>query len=202
MTEDEARRWIGERFGDDTVTRLAVLAAEVITENGHQNLIAPSTIDTIWVRHLLDSAQLVPLAPECGLWVDIGTGAGFPGLVAAILRPQPTLLVEPRRQRAAFLERCVALLGLGKVEVRVAKVEAVSLEAAVISARAVAPIEKILQAAAGCGTTSTRWLLPRGRSGTSELDGLRARWRGMFHMKQSLTDSESTILICDGPVRR
>lgn len=201
MTEEEARHWIEQRFGRDQAVSLSRFAEMVVTENDHQNLIAPSTSTTIWNRHLLDSAQLLPLAQD-GLWLDIGSGAGFPGMVVAILSDQPVLLVEPRRQRAAFLERCADVLALANVEVRMTKVEAVNVSAAVISARAVASVEKILQAATSCGTTATRWLLPRGRFDEAELQSLQRRWRGVFHMKQSLTDPGSTILICDGVERR
>ena len=202
MNESDAHDWLRTRFGQPAVDALQLLIDTVVAENQRQNLISPLTIDNIWVRHVVDSAQLVPLAPAQGNWLDIGTGAGFPGLVAAILRPQPTILIEPRRQRADFLERCAALLDLTHVEVRPAKVETIAIAATVISARAVASVEKLLQAAAGCGTTTTRWLLPRGRFSDADLQALRLRWRGVFHMKQSLTEPMSKILICDGPHRR
>ena len=202
MTEEEARYWIEQRYKASAIAALSEFATEVIAESTRQNLIASSTIPTIWSRHLLDAAQLVPLAPAEGLWIDIGSGAGLPGLVAAILRPEPTVLVEPRRRRADFLERCVARLGLTNVDVRQVKIESVSITAAVISARAVAPVEKLLHAAAACGNKDTRWLLPRGRTASGEISGLQARWSGLFHMKQSLTDAQSTILICDGPRSR
>ena len=202
MTENDAREWIADRFGQEAVEKLATLANEVTDETTRQNLIAPSTVGKIWVRHVLDSAQLVPLAPAKGLWVDIGTGAGFPGLVVAILRAEPTYLVEPRRQRVAFLARCVDKLNLTNVAIHPVRVETMAFSAAVISARAVAPVEKLLHEAAACGTTATRWLLPRGRSGVSDVGRLRKKWGGMFHMKQSLTDPQSVILICDGPVRK
>ena len=202
MTEDEARGWIEVQFGSAAVVLLERYARLLIAENERQNLIAPSTIDSIWVRHIVDSAQLVTLAKEDGRWMDIGTGAGFPGLVVAMLRPAATLLVEPRRRRAEFLAQCAALLGLAKVKIRVSRVEDVAEPVGVISARAVASVEKLLQAAAGCGTTHTRWLLPRGKHGLDDIGSLQQRWRGLFHMKQSLTDPASTILICDGPLRR
>lgn len=202
MTEEEAREWIGSRFGVAAVDRLTAFASEVIAENNRQNLIAPSTVGTIWHRHLLDAAQLVPLASAVGPWVDIGSGAGLPGMVAAILRPQHTILVEPRARRADHLRRCAALLGLDQVEVRQERVENSRADASVISARAVAPVEKLLQAASGCGTKATRWLLPRGRFDHADLALIKRRWGGVFHMKQSLTSSDSTILICDGPFRR
>lgn len=198
MTEDEARDWIAMRFGAEAVTRLEQYVALLTDEGQRQNLIAPSTSSQIWTRHLLDSAQLAPLAPAQGSWLDIGSGAGLPGLIVAVLRQEETILVEPRRQRAAFLERCVSALGLRHVRVEPVKVQQLRLPSLVISARAVASVENLLQAAAACATTQTRWLLPRGRSAASEVDALRRCWKGMFHMKQSLTDPTSSILVCDG----
>lgn len=201
MTEDDARDWIATTFGDVLGT-LEKLVDAIVAENRQQNLIAPSTVETIWSRHIADSAQLVPLAAANGQWLDIGSGAGLPGLVVAVLRPAPMLLVEPRRQRAEFLRTAAAALGLTHVEVRQQKVEQVAEQAGVISARAVAPIEKLLQAASPCATSRTRWLLPRGQSGAAELAALERRWTGVFHMKQSMTDQASAIVVLDGPRRR
>lgn len=202
MTEADAIAWLTAHFGEDKVALLGRYVELLLAEAANQNLIAPSTMTQVWSRHILDSAQLVPLASETGPWLDIGSGAGLPGLVAAILRPQRTLLVEPRRQRASFLQQCADSLGLTQVEVRPCRVEQVTTPAAIISARAVAPVEKLLHAATACGTPATRWLLPRGQSGAAELAALERRWTGVFHMKQSLTDAGSTILILDGPRRR
>ncbi len=201
MTEDDARHWVAARFGAAAVDRLDRLAALVVEENGRQNLIAPSTVADIWVRHLLDSAQLVPLAgivEERGLWIDVGTGGGFPGLVVALLRDGATLLVEPRRRRAAFLMHCVGLFGLGpRVTVSAARVEALAMPADIVSARAVAPVQKLLRAALGCAKEGTRWLLPRGRLLPDELPSLERHWRGVFHVEQSLTDPDSSIIVLD-----
>ena len=201
MTEDESRAWIIARFGHEATARIAALLEMVVAENSRQNLIAPSTIPQIWNRHALDSAQLVPIGRE-GTWLDIGSGAGFPGLVVALLRSGPMILAEPRRKRAEFLQSCVAALGLADVEVKAAKVETLATRADVISARAVAPVQNLLQAAARCAKEDTRWLLPRGRSARADLQDAKRDWRGVFHVEQSLTDSESAILVADRVSRR
>ena len=200
MTEAEAQAYMAERFGVDAVALLARFVALVVEENERQNLISPASLEHVWVRHVLDSVQLIPLG-RSGEWLDVGTGGGFPGMVVAILRHEPMLLVEPRRKRAAFLEQCREALGLDHVRVVVSKVEAVSTTASVISARAVASVENLLLGALPCAKVDTRWLLPRGRFGTADLEQLRQRWAGVFHVEQSLTDPESSILVLDG-VRR
>lgn len=197
MTEQEARDWIASRHGPAAEARVGAFLELLIAENQHQNLVAPSTIPMIWARHVVDSAQLARLGRP-GLWVDIGTGGGFPGMIVALLRPEPLLMVEPRARRAAFLAQCVAILGLIHARVVSAKVETVRDTAATISARAVAPVEKLLRMAAGCAKEGTRWLLPRGRLTAADLAFLQRNWRGAFHVEQSLTDPASSILVLEG----
>lgn len=197
MTEEQAKEWIAAQFGWPSVDRLSNFVARVVGESRTQNLIASSTMDVIWSRHVADSAQLLCHAPQLGTWLDVGTGGGFPGLVIALLREQPTILVEPRRRRAAFLQACVDQFQLPDVSVVAQPVEQVVHGAAVISARAVAPVEKLLHAAAGCATLRTRWILPRGRSARHDLNDLQLRWKGVFHVEQSLTDPDAGILLLE-----
>lgn len=201
MTEGEARGWIEERFGSAACARVADFLRLVIAENLHQNLIAPSTLSQVWARHAVDSAQLIALGPPDGMWIDIGTGGGFPGMIAAILRPQETVLIEPRRRRADFLEQSAALLNIN-ARVLASRVESVAMTGVVISARAVASVDKLLLAAGHCAVTDTRWLLPRGRMADRELAHVQQHWAGRFHVEQSVTDPASSILILDGVSRR
>ncbi len=198
MTEQEACDWIAARYGLDRTAAIDRFLALVADENQRQNLIAPSTVDQLWVRHALDSAQLIALAPAEGRWIDVGTGGGFPGIIVAILRDAPTILVEPRARRATFLEFAIDELGLSNAAVKRAKVEQIDAAAAVISARAVASVEKLLQATTHCATPATRWILPRGRLDPAQLADLRRQQRGkMFHVEHSLTDPESMILVVE-----
>ena len=194
MTEDDARQWTADKFGEVATDRLARFVRLVIEENARQNLISPATIPDIWTRHVVDSLQLISLAGE-GRWLDIGTGGGFPGLAIALVRPEPMILVEPRRKRAEFLDRCINLFALQHARISPTKVEAVSDCVEVISARAVASIGNLLRAAAHCVTPNTRWLLPRGSVDRSEL-GIVAKQYGMvFHVEQSVTHAESSIVV-------
>ncbi len=201
MTEEEARGWIGERFDAQAIGKLERMAAMVAAETERQNLIAPSTLPGIWSRHMVDSLQLVDLAPADGAWLDIGTGGGFPGLAVAIVRDTAVHLVEPRRKRALFLEQAADALGLPHVTVHASKVEAVSARAKTVSARAVASIAALVEAARHVASRDTVWLLPRGRVSPEELADLPQHAR-VFHVEQSLTDPDSKIVVLRGVLGR
>lgn len=162
---------------------------------------------SLWARHIVDSAQLLPLAEPAsdGVWIDLGSGAGFPGLIVALLDSERQIvLVEERRLRIAYLKDMVDALGLGdRIRVVGAKVERAGnlRPAAVISARAFAPLPRLFELAAPLSTEKTLWLLPKGRNAQSELDDARKTWHGVFHVKQSVTDPEASIIVAHN-VRR
>ena len=193
----------GRDVSRETIDLLGRYVALLTQENERQNLIARSTIDDIWQRHIADSAQLVRFAPRPdSSWLDIGSGAGLPGLVIAILTEGPMTLVEPRRLRVEFLARAVQELGLsGRVAVHAAKVERIAGKFDVITARAVASVESLLSISHHLSTDKTLWLFPKGKSAQSELDEARAKWQGDFRLETSLTSDEAAILVASG-VRR
>lgn len=204
-SEEVAREWIASTF-TPTIDQWASLERFVellIAENAQQNLIAASTIPTMWVRHIADSAQLLSFDTRegDGLWIDLGSGAGLPGMVVAILSARPMLLVESRKRRCDFLRTVAAELGLAHVEVAEAPLDRIDTRpAASISARAFAPLDKLLDLSARFSTESTRWLLPKGRNAVKELALLPQPWQRMFHVEQSRTDTESQILIGSGKI--
>jgi len=198
MTEDEAQGWIRERYGVSRETRLAAFVELLRDEAAKQNLIAPSTLEQIWSRHIVDSAQLLAHAPDDGVWLDIGSGAGLPGIVVALLRDAPVELVEPRKLRTDFLARAAAELGLADAAVHTAKIERTSGPAAVISARAVAQLGDLFRIAAHRSTSSTVWVLPKGRNAQSEVAEARRKWHGSFHMEPSITAPDSLIVVAKG----
>lgn len=199
MTEDEARGWLNEQpwYDPTAAARLEQFVALVLDEADRQNLISSASREEIWSRHIVDSAQLLSLmgTDGGGLWIDLGTGAGFPGIVIACIRSAPIQLIEMRQLRAAFLERCVETLGLDHAQVSTAKVERVpSVKAEVISARAYAPLERLLPSAHHLSDENSCWLLPKGRSAVAEIEAVRRDWQGLFHVEQSITDPESAIV--------
>ncbi|MES2754683.1 MAG: 16S rRNA (guanine(527)-N(7))-methyltransferase RsmG [Pseudomonadota bacterium] len=202
MNEDEARDWIRERFGAEAVARLTAYTELLLAEAERQSLIARSTFDLLWSRHIVDSAQLVLLAPVDGRWIDVGSGGGLPGIVVALLRSAPTLLVEPRRKRAEFLAQAIAALRLHNCAVAYSTVQKVGEGAKVISARAVASPDLLFDWSAHLVSRETVYLLPRGAHAAVDLDIIDRAWQGRFHVEQSLTDPNSGIIVARDVARR
>ncbi|SNS91494.1 16S rRNA m(7)G-527 methyltransferase [Sphingopyxis indica] len=203
-SEAEARDWIADVLSPtaEQWARLERFAAMLVAENARQNLIAASTVPNLWVRHIADSAQLLDLDRDgAGLWVDLGSGPGLPGLVVAILSERPVLLVESRRRRCDFLRDVAVELKLRHVAVAEARLEAVETRpAGTISARAFAPLDRLIDLSARFSTESTRWLLPKGRNAVKELALLPRAWQSLFHVEHSRTDAESRILVGQGRI--
>jgi 16S rRNA (guanine527-N7)-methyltransferase len=190
----------GRDVSRETFDRLAAYADLLREGAAEQNLIAPSTLDTLWERHILDSAQLVRFEPFPGAsWADVGSGAGLPGVVIALLTEGPVTLIEPRRLRADFLQRTLEALGVAnRVEVKPTKVERVEGKFDVITGRAVANMSKMLQISQHLSTRKTVWALPKGRGALTELADVQATWQGVFHVEQSVTDVDSFIIVGTG----
>lgn len=201
-TEEEARAFVAARSGQSAIDKLERFADLLSKENAAQNLIAASTLQMVWQRHIADSAQLLDYCADTNPlpWLDIGSGAGFPGIVIAILRPQRSItLVEPRARRVEWLERCIISLGLGNCRVEKSKIEALKpFPAGVISARAVASLDQLITLGRRFSTTDTLWLLPKGRSAAQELARLPKRTQELFHVEQSATDPEAGIVVGTG----
>lgn len=206
MNEVAAREWLQRELDvpRETLDRLEVFTHLLVEENERQNLIAHDTIPILWTRHIVDSAQLllqVP-APDAS-WVDLGTGAGFPGLIVAILHPGQVTLVEERKKRVEFLQRAIEKLGLDHVQLigkRVELVEPRSFD--VISARAFAPLDRLLALGERFAADETLWVLPKGRNAKSELEAIHGSWQGEFRLVPSLTDADAAIIVAERVRRR
>jgi 16S rRNA (guanine527-N7)-methyltransferase len=203
-TEAEARAYVAGLTDSAGMARIETFAALVLAENRNQNLIARASEPHLWQRHIADSAQLLENvsretlgANAGGPWLDLGSGPGFPGLVIAALRPNmPVVLVESRARRAAFLETAIAALGLRKCRVEAKRLERVTpFPARAISARAFAPLPRLLALSAPFSTSQTAYVLPKGRSAAQEFQDLKPSIRAMFHVKHSLTDPEAGIIV-------
>lgn len=207
MDEAGARAWLRDTFdvSRETLARLDDFIDLLRQENERQNLVSRSTLDQVWNRHIADSAQLLLHAPpRAEHWLDLGTGAGFPGLIVGLLHTGPVTLVEQRAKRAAFLREAAAALGLPTrtriVQSRIETVEASPFD--VISARAFAPLDRLFALGERFATTKTRWVLPKGKNANSELEAAESSWQGEFRLEPSRTDADSSIVVAEGVRRR
>ena len=187
----------GRDVSRETFDRIALFVDLLTKGAGQQSLIAPSTLENVWERHVLDSAQLVRFEPFAGAsWADIGSGAGLPGLIVALLVKGTITLIEPRRLRAEFLSDAVSKLDLAdRVTIDCAKVERVQGKFDVITARAVAALDRLLAITEHLSKSETVWVLPKGKNAQTELAQAQVNWHCKVRVEQSCTDPESQILV-------
>lgn len=194
----------GVQVSEETASRLREHLQQLIRWNGAINLVAKSTLPDAWERHVADSAQLVPLAPEKPVhWADLGSGAGFPGLVVAAILAERSpetrvTLVESDRRKATFLRETSRLLGLAAV-VLASRIEDVDpLGADVVSARALAPLDRLAGLALRHLAPGGVALFPKGANIESELATAAATWSLPVERLPSQTDSTAEILRLKG----
>jgi 16S rRNA (guanine527-N7)-methyltransferase len=159
------------------------------------NLVGPRTIDDLWNRHFTDSAQLLPLIPPSArVLVDFGSGAGFPGLVLAILGVSQVHLIESDQRKATFLREVARATGT-PVTVHAKRIEQVApFPADVVSARALAPLGDLLGFASPFLHPNSLCLFPKGQMAEDELTAASKIWSMNVDRIQSVTDPSATIL--------
>ena len=192
--EDRAEFLSAFPVSRETEARLARYEVLLLERNQSLSLIADSTADIVWTRHFLDSAQLLPLIPDPARpVVDIGTGAGFPGLVLAILGLPDVHLVEHNMQKVAFLEAVAADLDL-PVTIHGMKSEAVKpFVAGTVTARALKPLDTLIGLARRFLGPDSACLFPKGRRAEEEMAVAARKWHMRVERFPSRTDSDSTI---------
>ncbi len=180
----------------ETLNRLDIYAALLRTWQPRINLVGPSTLPDLWRRHMLDSAQVAPLVPDgIRTLVDLGSGAGFPGLVLAILGAATDVhLVESDTRKCAFLREVAARTGT-HISLHNDRIEKVRpFPADVITARALAPLPRLLGWAAPFLTQKTICLFHKGAKWEDELTEARKDWIMRPERQVSLTDPNAVIL--------
>lgn len=184
----------------ETMERLAACDATLIDWSSRHNLIARSTIDERWERHYRDSAQLFALLPkDARTLVDLGSGAGFPGLVLAAMGAERGLkvsLVESIGKKSAFLQAAIDAMGLANARVIPQRIESITVfPPDVVTARALAQLDKLLGYAAGFANEKTLLIFPKGQDVEAELTEAAKSWHMRAEKRPSVTSPGSTILI-------
>jgi 16S rRNA (guanine527-N7)-methyltransferase len=205
LAADRARALEMLPVSRETAAKLDVFVDELLDVSQHINLIARSTIPNIWVRHVADSLQLLPLAPDAKCWVDLGSGAGFPGIVIACAlagRAGATVhMVESIGKKAAFLRQAVDRLQVP------ATVHAVRIEdfvknfkghADVVCARALAPLDDLLKLAHPLLKTGAQGLFPKGQDVEGELTKASKYWNIDAELVPSKTSPQGRIVVVRG----
>lgn len=199
---NSAQEWLKTSIGvsRETLSRLETYVALVELWTKKINLISPKSVPDIWTRHILDSAQLFPIAPETArTWADMGSGGGFPGLVIAILwQDKPAAcefhLIESDQRKAVFLRTAIRELGV-HATVHAKRIEDVpDLGADVVSARALAPLKTLLSQAKHHGHAETVGLFPKGQAAQADIEDARRNWSFTCRQHQSITDPAAQIL--------
>jgi 16S rRNA (guanine527-N7)-methyltransferase len=181
----------------ETLERLQAFVALLSEWNEKHNLVSAKSLDNVWRRHIWDSAQLARYIPHTAqTLVDLGSGAGFPGLVLAeMLRSKVTVtLYESTGKKAEFLKAAAAQLDL-PVQVCNERIEAKLRPAAdIVTARALAPLDKLLPYAQQFASRQTVCLFLKGQSVVSELTAIRKSWRMKALQHPSLSDPSGVVL--------
>lgn len=181
----------------ETLARLEAYVALLLKWNKQINLIGRSSEAEIWRRHILDSAQLLPLLPRTAKRIaDVGSGAGLPGLILSILNNAASFaLIEPDRRKAAFLREAIRATQSTAIvhNSRVEEVDLTTQDAVV--ARALAPLDKLLEMAEKLVSIHTMCIFPKGATAEQELTEAHTRWKMQVRQVPSRTDPAGRILV-------
>lgn len=201
LAKDRARALALVPVSHETESRLDLFVNLFLRWQKAVQLVAKSTLPTLWTRHIADSLQLVALAPDARLWADLGSGGGFPGLIVAIAlagRPGAMMhLIESDTRKAAFLREAVRITQapasvynerIESVAERIGTVE-------VVTARALAPMDKQLLLAYPLLSTGARGLFLKGQDVDSELTEAAKSWSINYSIQPSLTDPRGRIVL-------
>jgi 16S rRNA (guanine527-N7)-methyltransferase len=202
LSADRSRALALTPVSRETAARLDRFVALLLKWQDITHLIAPSTVPTLWTRHIADSLQLIDLAPAAKVWVDLGTGGGFPGLVIACALQgtdgRLVHLVESNTKKAAFLREAVAATQAPAVVhgLRMEKfVESFAGGADIVTARAVSPLSSLLRQCLPLLEQGTRGLFPKGQDVEAELTEASKCWNMTADLVPSRTDPKARIVM-------
>lgn len=202
MSDKAARQALlaGAGVSRETGEMLDLYVAQLRRWQSVKNLVGPATLGEVWTRHIADALQLSALAPEATRWLDLGSGAGIPGLILAIAGREregfQVDLIESNARKCAFLLE-TARLTAAPARVHTARIEdAITAYQGVevVCARALAPLDQLLAWTEPLLKTGTIGLFPKGRDVQSELTEAAQRWRFVYDLVPSRTESEARIV--------
>ncbi len=194
--EQEAFR-VRANASAEQIADLEAFRLRLVEANAVMNLVGPDSLPDFWNRHVWDSAQLLDLAPDAKTWADMGAGAGFPGLVLSIMlkgrEGAHVWLIDSLAKRCRFLQEVVDALSL-PATVIVGRAEAQSVTCDIVTARAVAPMDKLLGYAQPYFQRGAQGLFLKGERAESELIEARKSWHFEAELAQSQSDVRGRIV--------
>jgi 16S rRNA (guanine527-N7)-methyltransferase len=209
LTADRDRALALTPVSRETLDRLDRFVAELLSWRQRMNLIGASTVPILWTRHVADSLQLLALAPQAKTWADLGSGAGFPGLVlACALADTPGVavhLVESNGKKAAFLREAAKVTAAPAIIHAVRIVDFVNNQTGgveVVTARALAPLSELLSATYPLLKKGAVGLFPKGQDVEAELTAATKCWNIQSSLEASLTDPKARIVKITGIDRK
>lgn len=202
LTADRARALALVPVSRETAARLDSFAALLLDWHARMNLIAASTVPTLWTRHIADSLQLIAIAPQARKWADLGSGGGFPGVpIACALAEQNSAevhLIESNKKKAAFLREAVRVTGAPAIvhAERVADFAGgFRGELDAVTARALAPLPELLSIAYPLLKRGAQALFPKGQDVEAELTQATKCWSIQASLVPSRTDPKSRVVV-------
>jgi 16S rRNA (guanine527-N7)-methyltransferase len=200
LAADRARALALTPVSRETLARLDRFVELLLATQSHTNLIGPATIPELWTRHIADSLQLLDLAPDANIWLDLGSGAGFPGIVLACAladrAPAAVHLVESTGKKVQFLHNVVETLALPATVHHIrAEAFAPAFTADVITARALAPLSKLFGYVAPLLKSRAKALLPKGQDVEVELTEAAKYWKIEADLVASRTNPAGRIVV-------
>jgi 16S rRNA (guanine527-N7)-methyltransferase len=185
----------------ETQDRLTAYVALLTKWNAKINLVGPATLPDVWRRHILDSAQIHSQVVDAGVLVDLGSGAGLPGLILAILGGPQVHLIEADVRKCAFLHEAARITG-ATVTIHNKRIEAApTIAADIVTARALAPLVQLLDHAVRFLKPGGKCVFLKGARQADELTEARKTWHMSVTERPSLSDPSGTILEVESPAR-
>jgi 16S rRNA (guanine527-N7)-methyltransferase len=192
----------------ETIEKLDLYACLLVQWQKAVNLVAPATLPQLWQRHFADSAQLIKFAPDAKIWVDLGSGGGFPALVIAIMLANQkecfVHLIESNARKCAFLSEVARQTGaparVHNVRIASATASGAVPAADAVTARALAPLDALLELALPFFGTASAGLFLKGREAGVEIAEARKRWVFDLKIHPSISDAEGQILEVGRPM--
>ena len=204
MNKDQVLNYLSKnlKFNSSEIEKIDIFQKELIKFNANYNLIGTSTLNDIWLRHILDSAQIVKFIDfnKDNSLSDLGTGAGLPGLILAIYAQKYEFhvkLYEKSKVKCIFLDKILGLLNLKKVKVICSNVSNEYIDSNYVICRAFRKLDYIMNISRENTKVNHKLIILKGKNALEEINMLQMKEQYRYEVKDSITDKESKILIFD-----